>query len=524
MKYLFFLTFFLTFHLYAIELGLTLQEKEWLKKNPEIIYVGDPNWLPFEAFKDKKYVGIVADLLKHIQNTTPLKFKIISTSSWQESVDIMDANRAMIMSQSRGLNNQTTQLFTQVYYKNPIVIVMDKKHHYVPSLYNIDDKKIVLSSGESFVSKIKSKYSSINFIESKTTYEGIQSVAFGESDAFVNTLAQTSYALAKLQLNDLRIVGRTELYTELGFGVSQNEPLLKDIMDKALNSIPPDVKNDILAKWIHQEYVEKPDYMALYIALGIFFLIALIVVLFYLKVRKEVKSKLEAQDKMLQQQSKMAAMGEMLDAVAHQWKQPLNALSMYLDLLKSDFESGEVDKVYIDDMQEGMHSQITHMTTTLGEFRNFFRPESSVGEFKLLEVINAVLLLTKDEFLKNQITIELEIDQTATIHANANEFKHLILNIINNAKDAFNENEIQNRKIIIRTLKTENSLTLEIEDNAGGIPKDVIEHIFNSNFTTKEDGKGTGIGLYMSSQIVQKMNATISVKNINNGACFYISF
>ena len=430
----------------------------------------------------------------------------------------------MMMSQSEDFNRQSSQLFSGTYYKNPIVIVMNQNHPYVSSLYNIDHKKIAISSTEAFFEIIQEKYNTIKFVHVSSVEEGLESVAFGENDAFVNTLAQTSYAIAKEQLNDLRIVGRTDMYTKLGFGISGEYPLLKDIINKALSNISPNSANDILSKWIQQKYIEKPDYRSLYIALAVFGVIVIMAIFFYLRVQRETQAKLQAQYEMLQQQSKMASMGEMLDSVAHQWKQPLNALSMYLDMMKNDFDSGIVDRAYINEMQKGTHSQITHMTTTLSEFRNFFRPNTDIVEFNLLTVINSVLLLTKDEFLKNQINIEVDVDANISIKGNENEFKHLVLNIINNSKDAFNEKEVESRNIFIRAIKSESAVNIEIEDSAGGIPKDAIERVFEANFTTKSLGKGTGIGLYMSSQIVEKMDGRISVKNINDGACFYISF
>jgi signal transduction histidine kinase len=218
----------------------------------------------------------------------------------------------------------------------------------------------------------------------------------------------------------------------------------------------------------------------------------------------------------------MASIGEMMDAVAHQWKQPLNALSMYGELMKSDFNEGLVDKVYVEDMLAGVNTQIEHMITTLGEFRNFFRPNSEVVAFNLLEVINSVLLLVKDEFMKNTINIEVKIDEKLSLKGNENEFKHLILNLINNAKDAFKENKIKNRRIIIEAYFEKSNLILSVQDSAGGISEAVIDSLFEANVTTKAKGKGTGIGLYMSAQIVEKMQGKIWVENKNEGACFKI--
>lgn len=229
-------------------------------------------------------------------------------------------------------------------------------------------------------------------------------------------------------------------------------------------------------------------------------------------------------EKLLIQQSKMAAMGEMMDAVAHQWKQPLNALSMYSEIIKSDYAEGEVNEKYINQFREDLQQQIGHMVTTLDEFRNFFRPNEEGQDFKLLDVINSVLFLTKDEFLKHRITVNIERDDTIILHGSENEFKHLVLNLLGNAKDAFNENSIEKRVITMRLIDNIDESIFEVEDNAGGIPENIIADIFKANVTTKEKGKGTGIGLYMSTQIAQHHGATLSVHNQNKGACFVVTF
>ncbi len=226
---------------------------------------------------------------------------------------------------------------------------------------------------------------------------------------------------------------------------------------------------------------------------------------------------------MLVQQSKMAAMGEMMDAVAHQWKQPLNSISMMSDMLKDDFKDGLVDEEYIDEMTETTHMQIAHMVNTLSEFRNFFRPAQDSKDFLVGECVDSVQILMKDELLKNSINLTIDIQNDITIFGLINEFKHLFLNLLSNSIDAFNEKEISDRKITIKSYTKEENGIIEFEDNANGIPKHVIADIFKPNVTTKADGKGTGIGLYMSSQIVQKHHGVIAVYNVNAGALFRIT-
>lgn len=230
----------------------------------------------------------------------------------------------------------------------------------------------------------------------------------------------------------------------------------------------------------------------------------------------------DANHKLYEQQAKMAAMGEMMDAVAHQWKQPLNALSLMTDMLQGDFSSGSVDQAYIDEIRDDAQTQIQHMVTTLDEFRSFFRPKDKTETFGIKRCIQSVMLLVNDEFMQNNINIHIQSDKEILIHGIENEFKHLILNIINNAKDAFNERDIKQRDIYIHFYQEDNHINLEIEDNAGGIPEDVIHDIFRPEITTKEESKGTGIGLYMSMQIAQKLNGSLSVTNTNKGARFLL--
>ena len=230
----------------------------------------------------------------------------------------------------------------------------------------------------------------------------------------------------------------------------------------------------------------------------------------------------EANHKLYEQQAKMAAMGEMMDAVAHQWKQPLNALSLMADLLKEEYAAGNVDEAYIDEMTSIAQNQIEHMVTTLSEFRNFFRPKDSAESFGIKRCIQSVMLLVNDEFMQNNINVHIQSDKEILIYGIENEFKHLVLNIINNAKDAFNERELKQRDIFINFYQEDNHINLEIEDNAGGIPDNVIHDIFKPDVTTKADGGGTGIGLYMSMQIAQKLNGSLSVINTDTGARFLL--
>lgn len=245
------------------------------------------------------------------------------------------------------------------------------------------------------------------------------------------------------------------------------------------------------------------------------------------RLEKRVQEEMEnvsQKEALLKEQSRLAAMGEMVDAIAHQWKQPLNAISMAADLIRCTPQELSLQKAEeINEMSETIHHQIEHMTTTLSEFRSFFRPNKEISSFSLKACINSVRVLLKDELIKNNIEIQEKEQKDISILGYENEFKHLLLNLINNSKDAFNENRIEKRVIAIGYNETPHHIIVQIVDNAGGIPEHIMADIFKPNVTTKGDRKGTGIGLYMSFQIAQKHHGKLTAQNTKDGARFTLS-
>ena len=243
------------------------------------------------------------------------------------------------------------------------------------------------------------------------------------------------------------------------------------------------------------------------------------------KVNEEI-FKRTTNEKILLQQSKLALMGEMIDSVAHQWRQPINNINLNVDMLQYDFEDGLITEEYIKEFSEKISGQITHMNNTLSEFRNFFRPDKKIIPFSIETACQSVIVLMQDEIKKHTIQIKLNIIDNFIIDAIENEFKHVLINLISNSKDAFEENRIKDKNIVITAQIKEGKKLIIFEDNAGGIPKNIIEKVFEANITSKSSDKGTGIGLYMSRLIVEKYDGTISVLSSTKkkGTAFTVSF
>ena len=239
-----------------------------------------------------------------------------------------------------------------------------------------------------------------------------------------------------------------------------------------------------------------------------------------LNIFSDYESRLLKKDKILQEQAKLAAMGEMIGSIAHQWRQPLNALSLNIQSLDDDYEDGLVDEKFINNFITTNKNTINFMSNTIDDFRNFFRIDKEKKLFNVKESINSVLNIQQSQFKDYKISLNIQ-GETFHINGYESEFKQVILNIINNAKEALIENNKEIRVIDIKL--TNNSVC--IKDNAGGIPKNIINRVFEPYFTTKEQGKGTGIGLYMSKMIIEdNISGKLTVKNDSDGAIFKIEF
>lgn len=234
---------------------------------------------------------------------------------------------------------------------------------------------------------------------------------------------------------------------------------------------------------------------------------------------------LRIKDSLITHQSRMAEMGEMIAAIAHQWKQPLNGLAILIQDVESAQAYGEMDKKYVNEFVQQCMNIIRHMSKTIDDFRNFFKPDKVMEWFSIADAVYQTISILSGQLKNKSIAVEV-VEQTPNVGVIGfpNEFKQVILNILNNAKDAFVEKNIKNAKIVVNISKnSDGRVVIEIADNAGGIDKDVMSRIFEPFFTTKEGEKGTGIGLSMSKTIIEEhMKGSLSVSNEAEGAKFTI--
>lgn len=241
-------------------------------------------------------------------------------------------------------------------------------------------------------------------------------------------------------------------------------------------------------------------------------------------VDEETKKRLE-QERLLMQQSRLASIGEMIGNIAHQWRQPLNQICAFKDSIVEDFHFNELSHDKVDQFNKKINTSLDYMSQTIDDFRNFFKPDKEKHIFDIKEAIAITLSLVSDSMKSTSIVVGTNMfEDDLKIFGYKNEFSQVLINILNNAKDALRANNSEDsRNIWISAYRLNNSVCIEILDNAGGIPKDLMEKIFYPYFTTKHAAQGTGLGLYMSKMIIeQNLSGTLKVENEDVGAKFII--
>lgn len=234
--------------------------------------------------------------------------------------------------------------------------------------------------------------------------------------------------------------------------------------------------------------------------------------------RVQIEKEQESERQMLIQKSKLSSMGEMMGAIAHQWRQPLNALNINIQNLDDDCDEGLIDRAFIDEFIKKNKQIILFMSKTIDDFRNFFKIDKEKKEFSALEAVYETIGLQMAQLANHSIDIDVD-GEDMMLFGFRGEFQQVILNIINNAKDTILEQRVSPGSIRIILAQKE----IAIENNGGNIPEGVLERIFEPYYTTKT--QGVGIGLYMSKVIIEKnMGWKLTAENVAHGARFTIIF
>ncbi|XOB62789.1 ABC transporter substrate-binding protein [Campylobacterota bacterium DY0563] len=632
------------------ELNFTKEQQEYISKKDKITMCIDPDWMPYEKLIDGKHVGMTSEYIPILSKKIGIPIELVPTKTWSESVEFAKSRKCDIFSLASATPSRLTYMnFTSPYVSFPLVIATRNDELFISDPDSlVSEKKLGVVKGYATGEILKRLHPDNKIVDVVNVTEGMQKVAKGELFGFVDALPTIAYTLQHNYIGELKISGKFNYYFELGIGVRNDDIILFELFQKAVQAIDEKDKQRITNSYISVNVESGFDYTLFY-QIGIVLLIVSLF-LFYRhfqlarhnKVLKKqqnqlnksneelikTKKRLEAsikdfeilinsvteaififeddvcidanniahkmygydskdeiigknlkafvpketykeikkrktnddstifeskgikkdgtiidvlskgtnaiinskkvrisavvdisetkqKEQLLFQQSKMASMGQMLENIAHQWRQPLSLISSIstaielkkdLDISTAEDEKKELKKI---------NSTAQHLSETIEDFRNFFKSDKKKVEFSILKTIDRSIELVEGVLKNNSITVIFEDVDDAVIKSYENEFMQALINIFYNAKDAFER--FENEKYIFINLKKENNLfILKIKDNAKGIDETIIKNIFEPYFTTKHQAQGTGIGLYMTQMIVEKhMRGKIEVENVN---------
>ncbi len=506
---------------------LNKKEKDYLLNKKAITMCVDPNWMPFEKIENNKHIGIAADYIQLIKEKIDTPIILIPTKTWTESLELGQKKVCDIFSLIRTTPQREKYLnFSEPYISAPLVIATDMNSAFIDNILQIKNKKLAIVKNYAVGDILRVKYPDINFVDVENIQEGLNFVQRGKVFGFIGTLPTVGYNIQNYYIGQLKISGKFDEMWNLGIGSRNDEPILNDIFNKAIEDISTTQRQEILNKWVSVNYEKEFSYFHLYIILAILIVVVFVGILFYrhyllkklnIKLNERIKEEIknnEEKNRILIQQSRMASMGEMLENIAHQWRQPLSTISVAASgmEIKKEFSTLSDEEFY--EAINHIKKSTSYLSNTIDDFRSFFSKEKKLKETNINLTIEKSLELMGNTFVKNRINLIKNVEDIKFLSLE-NELIQVLMNIFVNAKDALRHTIGDDKYIIIDIYKKEDNLIIQVKDSGGGIKEDIIDKIFEPYFTTKHKYKGTGIGLYMSKLLVEKhLKGSINAKNV----------
>ncbi|MDD4330587.1 MAG: transporter substrate-binding domain-containing protein [Aliarcobacter sp.] len=556
---------------------LSMEEEDYLSKKETITMCVDPDWEPFEVLdKNGKHIGIAADIIKLISSKLNIELKIIPTKTWEESIEFSKVKKCDLMS----FLNETPQRkewlnFTEPIYKDPNVIIGRLDSPIIKDLSKIK-ASIAIPKGTAMYERFQKDFPKLIIIPVNSEDEAFKLVEEKKADLTVRSMIISAFNIKEKGFFNLKILNQPENYeNHLRIGVIKDEPVLKDILNKAIVTLTKEEIQNIINKWVAIKYEKVEDYTYLWISIT--FIIILLVFFLYrqyllkhnnnflqnevlkrtqqletsnqiLKEKKNELNKLNSsleekvkdeveKNKIFQEKlfkaDKLASMGEMISNIAHQWRQPLSIISTVATGIKIQKEFGTLKDEELVQNMDLINKNAQYLSETINDFRNFIKGDGKIKNYDLSTTINNFIHIIESTIKTDNINIILNLEKDIKIDGYPNELIQCLINIFNNSKDAFKEIKQENPLIFISTSLQNDNLTIRIKDNAGGIPQNIISKIYDPYFTTKHKSQGTGLGLHMTYKLIDEgMHGKIEAQNVEfeyenkiyKGAEFIITF
>ena len=509
-----------------------------------------PNGMPIEEIADGKHIGIAADFLAYISKKTNLDFELLPTRSWSESLEFAKKYQCDILS-AADKNDELSRYFnfTDPYISFPIVIIARENTPFVSSLESIKDQRVATIASAEYIEVLNKRYPNMQVMGIDTSKEGLQAVRGGKVDYFLDITADVTYVTRKYDISGVNIVGFTGDDFSYRIAVRKDDLVLFAKIQSAVQSIGEEEKHQISTRWIDTKMGTVRDYSLIWkILLVAFFGFSLFFIwnrrlsgeirkrqeaekqLLKLnnslewKIKQQV-SKMREKDLLLHHQSRLAQTGELLSNIAHQWRQPLARLTSLFMQAQLKAKNEKFEELDFQNLIKQNNSIVEHMSQTIEDFTHFFQMDTRKRVcFDPVEPCREAIGIIKGTLQSNDIVLHKSCPkETPELYGHPRAFSHVILILLSNANDVLKKRNSEQAEIWIEMRSDSENLTVTVEDNGGGIDKEIMQKIFDPYFTTKTKEEGTGLGLYMASTIIQRVfHGSISVSNTDKGAKFLI--
>lgn len=536
---------------------LSEKEQAYLKEKREIGICVISSMLPLSDVEYGKFIGIGSDILNLTKESINTSYKYIYTDSWEESLQHLKDKKCDILPITMYSSEEKELKYTTPYHYEPLVIVTKKSQNYIVDIDSILDKEFAVVKGSHFVEDLKKRYPNIKLNYVDSLKDGFSGVERGKYYGYIDSLITTAYTFKNISNGHLRISGQFNDKVGFCFGVRGDDETLYNIFEKVSKNIKHSDIHKFFSEWVSINYIKSVKFE--YLNETIILVLLIIFIIFYkqyilkkknmeleelkdklLELNQTLESKIndavsemQKKDTYLLHKSRLAQMGEMVSMIAHQWKQPLNAISTLQIAIIMSIELEEYnlcDKKEREDFLNFLNDKLKkiglytqNLSHIISDFSDFYRPNKYQEDTTLNNPVLQGYWLLEDTLSSENIDLCLELGSTNRVMLFKNEFVQVVLNIVNNAKEQFKEKNINGAQILIKSYDRDDVAVMEISDNAGGIDESIIDKIFDPYFSTKFDKNGTGLGLHMSKNIIeQHYKGRLYAKNIENGVKFVI--
>lgn len=525
------------------------EEMEYITKTDQLTYCFSPEWRPYDYLENGEHKGILSDHLKTLERKIGIQFIPYISKNLGELLENAKEGKCQFVSGLIHTKEREAFLdFTTPYFYISNVLVAKADQSFVNNIEELAGKSIGIVKNSVIGKQIKALYPAIDFVYADTSKE-LESLLKKENVYAIVTQLELSTIMIKENGHNYKVIAKLDETIPVSLATNKKAPILKPIFQRALDAISVAESNEISRRWNSVTIKEEFDSSKLWRIIIVFSVLFLFVLYWVLLLNREIQKRKKTEqelerlndslqkriddeveisrqkDQLMLMQAKNAAMGEMISAIAHQWRQPLNALSLVIQNIKRMHEKGRLSDENIEMTTVKGRRLVMQMSHTIDEFRSFFKPDKKVVEYVLKEEVLKALELISPLLKHNLIYAELTESTDMVLRGYPNELSQCLLNIIQNAKDAIVEkNHDGKRWIKVALREDEFSGVIEISDNGGGIDEEILPKVFDPYFTTKTFAQGTGIGLYMTKTIIEgHMKGKIEVINENEGAKFRIS-